>query len=180
MDLSYIKENLAKVEREIWETCERAGRARKDVRLIAVSKNFGIDSIRKAKEYGQIDFGESRAQELRKKMRQFPVSLLRWHFIGPLQTNKVRYVLGGTEYVHSVDRWDLVEEMENRLEKLGIFQKILIEVKTSGEETKHGFRPDQLRKILEKMTQYTHMEVCGLMTMASRAFSTRLARIRSI
>ncbi|MBP9582873.1 MAG: alanine racemase, partial [Ignavibacterium sp.] len=125
-----IVENLAVLRRKIEETCKRSSRKSEDVKLIAVSKYFGVDKIIEAKNCGLTDFGENRAQELTLKFEKLGNEVV-WHFIGSLQKNKVRYAVKAAELIHSVDSLELLEEINQRAEKLDKVQNILLEVKTS-------------------------------------------------
>jgi PLP dependent protein len=161
-----IAENLAILRQKIDETCKRSGRNPDEVKLIAVSKYFGIASIVEAKKCGLTDFGENRAQELTLKFEKLGNDVT-WHFIGTLQKNKVKYVVNAAELIHSVDSLELVEEINNRSEKIGKIQKILIEVKTSDEETKSGLETEnEILSLVKRCSELKNIELNGLMTMA--------------
>lgn len=161
-----ITENLAILRQKIEETCKRSGRNTADIKLIAVSKYFGVDKILEAKNCGLTDFGENRAQELTLKYEKLGDSVT-WHFIGSLQKNKVKYVVKAAELIHSVDSLELVEEINSRAEKLGTAQNILLEVKTSEEETKSGLETEnEILTLVKRCSELNNINLKGLMTMA--------------
>ncbi len=161
-----IAENLAVLRQKIEETCKRSGRNPVEVKLIAVSKYFGVDAIIEAKNCGLIDFGENRAQELTLKFEKLGDSVV-WHMIGTLQKNKVKYAVNAAELIHSVDSVELVEEINKRAEKINKVQKILLEVKTSEEETKSGLETEnEILRLVKRCLELKNIELKGLMTMA--------------
>ncbi len=171
-----INENIHRIQQKIKEKCAEAGRNPDDVTLIAVSKTFPSADIRKAYECGLINFGENKAQELRNKFDELSDlnEKLRWHFIGTLQRNKVKYLIDSAEYIHSVDSQELADEINKRMEKAGHEvmnsqkkKKILIEVKTSSEETKAGIENEkEVVELLNHCKNLNSIEVVGLMTIA--------------
>jgi len=161
-----IAENLAHLMGKIEQSCKKSGRRLDEVKLIAVSKYFGVDAIIEAKNCGLTDFGENRAQELTLKYEKLGDSLT-WHFIGTLQKNKVKYAVKAAELIHSVDSFELVEEINLKAEKLGKVQNILLEVKTSEEETKSGLETEnEILSLVKKCSELKNIELKGLMTMA--------------
>jgi pyridoxal phosphate enzyme (YggS family) len=171
-----IAENLAILRQKIDETCKRSGRNSDEVKLIAVSKYFGVDSIIEAKNCGLTDFGENRAQELTLKFEKLGNEVT-WHFIGTLQTNKVKYVVNSAELIHSVDSLELVEEINKRAEKIEKIQKILLEVKTSEEETKSGLETEnEILSLVKSCSELKNIELKGLMTMAPLTDDTNIIR----
>jgi hypothetical protein len=161
-----IAENLAVLRQKIDETCKRSGRNPDEVKLIAVSKYFGVDAIIEAKNCGLTDFGENRAQELTLKFEKLGDSVV-WHMIGTLQKNKVKYALNAAELIHSVDSLDLVEEISKRAEKINKVQKILLEVKTSEEESKSGLETEnEILSLVKRCSELKNIDIKGLMTMA--------------
>ena len=161
-----IAENLARLREKIEESCKRSGRKPDDVKLIAVSKYFGVDAIVEAKNCGLTDFGENRAQELTLKYEKLCDSVI-WHFIGTLQKNKVKYAVKAADLIHSVDSLELVEEINLKAEKLGKVQKILLEVKTSEEETKSGLETEnEILTLVKRCSELHQINLKGLMTMA--------------
>ena len=160
-----LKENLQKVEERIAAACMRAGRRREDVTLIAVSKTKPVDMLREAYDLGIRVFGENKVQELTEKYDRLPEDI-RWHMIGHLQTNKVKYIVGKTELIHSVDSLNLAEMIEKESQKHGCVTDILVEVNVAEEESKFGLRMEEVIPFIEKIVQYPHINVRGLMTIA--------------
>jgi PLP dependent protein len=157
-----IATNIEAVKERIAAAAGRSGRRGSDVLLVAVSKTFGVDAIRQARDAGVGDLGENRAQELRDKASQ--VSDVRWHFVGHLQTNKVRLVVGTAHLVHSIDRVELANAIDKRARSMGIVQDVLIEVNVSGEQAKHGVSPDHLPEVAEELAARGGVALRGLMT----------------
>lgn len=161
-----IAENLSLLREKIKKSCERSGRNPNELKLIAVSKYFGLDAILEAKNLGLNDFGENRAQELTLKFEKLGNSVT-WHFIGTLQKNKVKYVVNSAEYIHSVDSLELLEEINLRSHKINKVQKILLEVKTSEEQTKAGISSEEETfKLAIRSSELENIKLVGLMTMA--------------
>lgn len=161
-----IAENLSLLREKIKKSCERSGRNPNELKLIAVSKYFGLDAILEAKNLGLNDFGENRAQELMLKFEKLGNSVT-WHFIGTLQKNKVKYVVNSAEYIHSVDSLELLEEINLRAQKNNKVQKILLEVKTSEEQTKAGISSEEETfKLAIRSSELENIKLVGLMTMA--------------
>lgn len=160
-----LQENFRQVEENIRKACERAGRDPKEVTLIAVSKTKPVEMIREAYEAGVRDFGENKVQELMDKIPQLP-SDIRWHMIGHLQRNKVKYLVGKVEMIHSVDSLRLAEEISREAVKQGTEVKILIEVNAAGEESKFGVTPAETEALARAAAALPGIRVCGLMTIA--------------
>ena len=161
-----IKENLNRVRDEIAEKCLKIGRNPEEITLIAVSKTYGYESVLEAKNCGQKDFGENWAQELVEKYDFVPKDVF-WHFIGHLQTNKAKYVVPRAEFIHSVDSLKLAEEIAKIAQKQNKSQKILLEVKTSEEATKHGLTSEKdIEEIANFCKENQNINLVGLMTMA--------------
>lgn len=161
-----IAENLQILRNRIDQICAKTNRDPQNIRLIAVSKNFGVDEIKQAIQTGQTDFGENKARELVGKFDAFGNEVI-WHFIGHLQKNKVKYVVSTADYIHSVDSISLAQEIQKFAEKLGKNQKVLIQVKTSGEETKSGVTGEEkLMQVAAYCSKASNLNLIGLMTMA--------------
>jgi PLP dependent protein len=156
-----IEDGIQRVREKISRASARAGRSEKDVRLVAVTKKVDAERIRSAFSCGIKDFGENYIQEAQRKIEGFGEGPC-WHMIGHVQTNKVKYIPGLFSYVHSVDRWEILEG----LNRFGKPMKVLFELNLSGEESKHGTQEDNLRRMLEKMHILQHVEPMGLMTIA--------------
>lgn len=171
-----IVENLAQLRAKIEETSKRSGRNPAEVKLIAVSKYFGIDTIIEAKNCGITDFGENRAQELTLKYEKLSDSVT-WHFIGSLQKNKVKYAVKAAQLIHSVDSIELAQEINQRAEKLGKVQNILLEVKTSEEESKSGLETEnEILSLVKSCGDLKNINLRGLMTMAPLTEDTNIIR----
>ncbi len=147
------------------KAAQKAGRAAEEITLVAVTKTKPLEMIQEALEAGQLDFGENYAQELRDKMAALADGRIRWHFIGGIQTNKVKYLIDGVHLIHSVDSVKLVDEIARRAGKAGMTKGVLIEVKLSAEDTKFGVDVEGLRKLLLAAISRPELEVRGLMTM---------------
>ncbi|PIW70714.1 MAG: YggS family pyridoxal phosphate-dependent enzyme [Ignavibacteriales bacterium CG12_big_fil_rev_8_21_14_0_65_30_8] len=161
-----IEEKLNKIKENIFDICSKSNRDPAQIKIIAVSKNFGIRHIQEALAAGQIDFGENRPQELDGKSKLINENIC-WHFIGNLQKNKVKYVVRTAEFIHSVNSLALAEEINKRAEKSEKIQKILVEINTSGEETKQGLSKDsEIDNIIYKISELKNLKLIGLMTMA--------------
>jgi PLP dependent protein len=171
-----IAENLRLVKEEIAGKCAEIGRNPEEITLIAVSKNFGINDINEAFSAGQLQFGENKVQELQHKYEHFGNNI-NWHLIGTLQKNKVKYAVQFAEYIHSVDSIQLALEIGKRAEIMGKVQKILLQVKTSDEETKAGFsNEDEFFKTVEYCRDSKNLELTGLMTIAPFTDDVNLIR----
>lgn len=171
-----IAENLARLQERIDKKCKEVGRNPEEIKLIAVSKFFGTDAIIEAQKAGIKDFGENRAQELIMKFEKIGNQVV-WHFIGTLQKNKVKYAVKAAEYIHSVDSVELLEEINKRASSLNKVQKILLEVKTSYEETKSGLtNEEEIFRIAEGLKNFPNVNLVGLMTIAPLTDDENLIR----
>lgn len=159
-----VKENLYEVRKNIEAACARCGRDPKEVTLIAVSKTKPVSMIQEIMEE-QTDFGENKPQELRDKYEVLPKDL-RWHMIGHLQRNKIKYIIDKTCLIHSVDSLRLAEAIDEEAQKHGIRMPVLIEVNMAKEESKFGIMPEDAISFIEKLSHFQHIQVNGLMTIA--------------
>ena len=160
-----IKENLDKVQRNIAAACKRANRDISEVTLVAVSKTKPVSAIKKAYDAGCRDFGENKVQELRDKFEQVP-SDVRWHLIGHLQTNKIKYIIDKVYMIHSVDSFKLAQAISKEAVKRDITVRILIEVNVAEEESKFGNGIDASREMISQIYGLPNLIICGLMTVA--------------
>jgi PLP dependent protein len=161
-----IAENFNIVEAKVANLCVKSGRDRSEITLIAVSKTQPIEIIKECLAAGIKDLGENKAQELKEKS-ELVSGDVRWHFIGHLQTNKVKYVINSAEYIHSVETIKLAEEINRKAEQIGKKQKVLLEIKTSEEATKFGLGNDaEILTLTEYCSKLSNVELVGLMTMA--------------
>jgi len=156
---------LAEVERRIAEACRRAGRSRGEVNVIAVTKYVTADEAVRLVEAGIVHIGENRWPDAREKAEKL-AGRATLHFIGTLQTRKVRHVVGRFQYIHSLDRLSLAEEIEKRAAALGVAVPCFLQVNVSGEATKHGVAPEELFRLAEGLRGLSHVRPVGLMTMA--------------
>lgn len=171
-----IAENLHILRNRIDQICGRINRNPKDIKLIAVSKSFGVGEIKQAMHAAQTEFGENKVQELVPKYDSLGNQII-WHFIGHLQKNKVKNAVKTADYIHSVDSLSLAEEIQKHAVKLGKTQKILIQAKTSDEETKSGVtEKEELKKIVHYCSQASNLELIGLMTIAPLTKDQNLIR----
>ena len=160
-----IAANLEEIRRRMADAAQRAGRDPASVRLVAVSKTYPAEAVAAAAATGQRVFGESRVQESRDKIPDCP-SGLEWHFIGHLQKNKVRQALPLFPFFHSIDSTALAGAIDRIAGETGVKAQGLLEVNVSGEETKHGFTPEELRAQFPTLSKLPHLRILGLMTMA--------------
>ncbi len=158
-------ENLKKVEDNVDAACRKAGRSRDEVTLIAVSKTKPVEMLSTLYNQGIRDFGENKVQEMCDKMEQLP-SDIRWHMIGHLQTNKVKYIVGHTTLIHSVDSLHLAKEIEKQAEKKDVTVDILVEVNIAEEESKFGIHKEETYELVRQIAALPHVHICGLMTIA--------------
>jgi len=160
-----IKENLAQVEEKISEACKKSGRRRDEVTLIAVSKTKPISMIKTAAEAGILEFGENKPQELVEKYENLPKNF-RWHMIGHLQRNKVKYIIDKTTMIHSLESLRLAETINREAQKHDLIMPVLVEVNIAKEDTKYGLPEEETLPFIEKISKLTNIKVEGLMTIA--------------
>lgn len=159
-----IAERYGAVRRAVSDAADAAGRHPDDVRVVAVTKHVGIPEIRQAIAAGCEDFGENRVQEFLGKYGLFPD--VRWHFIGTLQSNKVKDVVGRAYLIHSVDSLELLQRIDRVAQARGIVQPVLLQVNVSGEASKHGMLPEEAEEVLRDSLDLPGVDVRGLMTIA--------------
>ena len=160
-----VCENYQDVEKKVTEACKRAGRAREEVTLIAVSKTKPVEMLQEIYDENIRDFGENKVQELCSKMEQLP-SDIRWHMIGHLQRNKVKYIVGKVELIHSVDTYRLAEEINIQAKKQNVIVPILVEVNIAHEESKFGISAEDAILLVEEISKLENIRIKGLMTIA--------------
>ncbi len=165
MEITSVQSAVAEVSARIAAACERVGRDPQEVTLIAVSKTMPVEAIREAMACGTVDFGENRPQELRDKQAEI-TEPLRWHMIGALQTNKLKYVIGKTTLIHSVDSLHLAEAIEEMSAKRELVTEVLLEINIAGEDSKHGVTPEALESLVREVAKFSHIKIRGLMTVA--------------
>lgn len=161
-----LKENLAQVEENIKKACDRAGRDRSEVTLIAVSKTKPVEMLQEVYDTGIRHFGENKVQELCDKIVQMPEDV-KWHLIGHLQRNKVKYVVDNhVELIHSVDSYRLAEEINIQAKKKNVIVPILVEVNIAEEESKFGISAEDAVQLVEQIASLENVRIQGLMTIA--------------
>ncbi|MBD3223537.1 MAG: YggS family pyridoxal phosphate-dependent enzyme [Caldithrix sp.] len=159
-------DNVKRVQERIVKACQRSGRSEKDIELLAVCKTFSTDVIQDVYDQtGLRLFGESRAQDLRVKHKQLPQDI-HWHFIGHLQTNKIKFVAPIAELTHSIDSMHLAQSISEYCLKHEIKVEGLLEVNTSGEKSKFGIQPEETVDRFLEIDGLSNIELKGLMTIA--------------
>jgi pyridoxal phosphate enzyme (YggS family) len=162
-----VRERYESCRRQVADAADCAGRSAQDVSIVAVTKHVGVEDVRAAIAAGAREFGENRVQEFLGKYGLFPG--VDWHFIGTLQRNKVKDVVGRTCLIHSVDSVKLLQEIDRRAAERDVVQPVLVQVNASGEHAKHGFEPRDVADTLVDAASLGHVHVRGLMTMAPLA-----------
>ncbi len=160
-----VTEHLKIVEQNIARACEKSGRNRKEVTLIAVSKTKPVEMMEEAMAAGIRTFGENKVQEILKKKPLLPDDI-NWHMIGHLQRNKVRQIAGNVSMIHSVDSLRLAEQIQKEYEAISKMADVLIEVNIAREETKFGLMPEETETVIRETAKMSHLNVRGLMTIA--------------
>ena len=160
-----VAENLKEVEARVCAACERSGRKRESVTLIAVSKTKPVQMLEEAYQAGSRYFGENKVQELADKYELMPKDI-HWQMIGHLQRNKVKYIIDKAELIHSVDSLRLAETIDKEAAKKGIVANVLLEVNMAKEDTKYGLMPEEVMDFVREIVRFQHIKVQGLMTIA--------------
>ena len=160
-----VAENLAQVQNNIEESCGNVNRDPGEVTLIAVSKTKPVEMLREAYDAGARVFGENKVQEIVDKYDHMP-SDVKWHMIGHLQRNKVKYIVDKVAMIHSVDSFRLAETIEKEAAKKNVTVPILIEVNVAQEESKYGLKPEEVLPFIEEIADFSHIQIKGLMTIA--------------
>ena len=168
-----IRDNIVKIKENIEKTCNVAGSNNK-VKLIAVTKYVDVKKISEAVSCGVSDLGENRVQEFLSKLPS--VQNVNWHLIGHLQTNKVKKIVGKVELIQSVDSIKLAKEINKRASDLDIIQNILLELKTSYEETKFGINIDEFEDVISSVSELSNISINGIMTIAPKVENEDMAR----
>lgn len=150
------------IKQQIEDACQHSGRNADEVSIIAVTKYVSVDTAQEAVSAGVTHLGENRDDGFLHKYEQIDGNVA-WHFIGTLQSRKVKSIIDKVDYIHSLDRMSLAKEIQKRAEKK---IKCFVQVNVSGEDSKHGINPDQLPDFIRKLSDYDSIEVVGLMTMA--------------
>ena len=160
-----MKDRIKHIEARVAEAAKKAGRNPEDVRLVAVSKTKPVEMVKEALESGQLIFGENYIQEAMEKIETMDGSAIQWHFIGHLQSKKSKYAAGAFDLIHSVDSLKLATEINKQAAKKGVVQNILIQVNTSGEESKSGTTETEVLELVRQVAELENVAIKGLMTM---------------
>jgi pyridoxal phosphate enzyme (YggS family) len=160
-----LQDRIQEVEQRVTQACLRSGRQREEVQIIAVTKYVSLEATGEVINQGFKQIGENRWQDAQLKWEAFH-SQADWHFIGHLQTNKVKDVLGKFQYIHSLDRLSLAVELHKKALSLNIQVPCFIQLNVSGEESKYGMAPEQLFSFAEQLRDLPALQIVGLMTMA--------------
>lgn len=165
-----LEKNLKSIQDKVKDACKRSGRHPEDVTLIAVSKTKPVSMLQEIYDLGIRQFGENKVQELTDKYEKLPKDIS-WHMIGHLQRNKVKYLIGKTTLIHSVDSLRLAEAIEAEAIEAEAAKKnclvdVLIEVNVAGEESKFGISPEEVLPLVEQIARFRHIKIKGLMTIA--------------
>lgn len=163
--MNYIKENLDYIEERILRACEKSGRTREEITLIAVSKTVEADVMNASIDYGVTALGENKVQEIRRKFDDVQKGP-EWHLIGHLQSNKVKYIIDKVDLIHSVDSYKLATEIDKRAAQKSINMPILIQVDVASEESKFGVATEQVIELVKQVVTLDNITVKGLMFIA--------------
>lgn len=167
MIVSQISDNLEEVYKRVDAAAKRSGRSGKDITVIAVTKTYPVEAMNEAIEWGVTDIGENRPQEIRDKYAG--ILPVKWHQIGHLQSNKIKYIIDKVCLIHSVDSLSLMDEIDKHAKKHGIVMDILIEINIAKEESKHGVYMENLDELLIHAGELNNIKVRGLMTVAPKS-----------
>jgi pyridoxal phosphate enzyme (YggS family) len=160
-----LVQHIELVENKVIQACRRSNRNRQEVQIIAVTKYVSNETTGEVIRLGMNHIGENRWQDAEPKWKAFQDRAV-WHFIGHLQTNKVKEVIGKFAFIHSLDRLSLATEIEKKAAALNVIVSCFIQLNVSGEETKYGMHPEELNGFVDKLVHMPHIRVIGLMTMA--------------
>lgn len=174
--MNSIKYNIINIEKKINDSCKVSDRNKEDVKLIAVTKTVDIDAVNEAIECGITDVGENKPQELSRKYEVIG-DRVKWHLIGSLQTNKVKYIIDKVYMIHSIDRLSLCDEIQKRAQSIDKQIKCLVQVNISKEESKHGILEEDAIDFIKTISNnYPNIKVEGLMTMAPNTEDRELVK----
>ena len=169
MDFSYIDENTAAVRERIAEAAKRSGRCADDIVLMAAIKSASAEEVNHIHTaLGIHDVGENRVQQLTERYDKLELDGLNMHFIGSLQTNKVKYIIDKVSLIHSLDSLHLADEIEKQASKKGLVARVLLEINSGNEENKGGISIEDAERFCLELQKYRAIELCGFMTMAPR------------
>lgn len=160
-----LDKNIQAILERVDKAAVKASRNPKDIQLIAVTKTVDVDVIKKAIEFGITDVGENKVQELTRKYEEIG-SVVKWHLIGHLQRNKVKYIIDKVDLIHSLDSYRLAEEIDKKAREIDRVIECLLQVNVSGEETKYGVDTEGAKKLIKEVSMLKNIKIVGLMTMA--------------
>jgi hypothetical protein len=165
-----IEENLKEVQKRINFACQKVGRKREEIVLVCVTKTVGVDEIRELLNLGITDIGESYVQDALSKYKQLKElnlgNRISWHMVGHLQKNKAKHAVRQFSLIHSVDNIELAIEINRCAQRIDKVMEVLVQVNTSGETSKFGIPPRELKNLINKMRNLTNIRIKGLMTIA--------------
>jgi pyridoxal phosphate enzyme (YggS family) len=170
-----IKKNLEIINEKIKNAALKVNRNPEEIKLVAVTKAATIEQIKKAISAGIKIIGENKVQEAKEKYQILSADI-EWHLVGHLQTNKVKYAIEIFNLIHSVDSIKLAKEIDKRSLQFGMITNVLVEVNVSGEETKYGIKPEEVKLFLKEISEFSRIKVRGLMTIAPMAEDTEEVR----
>jgi pyridoxal phosphate enzyme (YggS family) len=170
-----LRDRIDAVEERVAEACKRSGRDRDEIKVIAVTKYVSLATARAALDEGLHHIGENRWQDVKPKWEALHERGI-WHFIGHLQTNKVKDIIGKFAYIHSLDRLSLAKELQKHAAALNMKINCLIQVNISGEDTKFGLAPEQLIAFAKEIKMFENLQIVGLMTMAPYEMAAEATR----
>lgn len=171
--MNHIETNLIQIEESILKACQRSGRSRQDIQILLATKTVKPNDLRIAYDLGYTLMGENKVQELLEKSNEVKAD---WHFIGHLQTNKVKSLMPYISCLHSVDRWSLVLELDKRLKEINKKLNIFVQVNTSGESSKYGLGPDAVTDFVTKLQTVSTLQIKGFMTLAEFSADSDISR----
>ncbi len=171
------RERLSRIDDRLEDACRRAGRPREDVLLLAVVKKRPLETVRQLYELGVTHLAENRVQEARERIPQLPDGIA-WHFVGPLQKNKAKYLPGLVQWVHSVEKLDVAEALQKAFAKRPELPplEVLVQFNIAGEEQKHGAARDEAAELVRAVSELDRLRVQGLMTMAPYSDDPEVSR----
>ncbi|HLR21345.1 MAG TPA: YggS family pyridoxal phosphate-dependent enzyme [Tissierellaceae bacterium] len=171
----YLKDNLEDIKNNIQKTLERCGRSSEKINLIGVTKTIDVETVKDSIDYGIKNIGENRVQELEKKIDEIGTKV-NYHMIGHLQTNKVRKIIDKVSLVHSLERMSLAKELNKRAKMNDLVIDTLLQVNISEEESKFGLRVSEVVPFIERILEFEHINIRGLMTIAPHTDDESIVR----
>jgi pyridoxal phosphate enzyme (YggS family) len=173
--VEYLKLNIDEINEKIEKACMRSGRQRNEVTLIGVTKTIDESIVNASLQYGITDIGENKVQEVTRKYDQIEKGI-RWHLIGHLQTNKVKYIIDKVDLIHSVDSLKLAKEIDKRAAQHNRIMEVLIQINVVDEESKFGIPKNQAKSLISEISLLENVKVVGLMNIAPFYGDAELAR----